>query len=51
MPNAFRVMVVVWYIIIIIHWNGCLYFWISEFIGLGTDGWVYGYQNKQSLPE
>ncbi|PAV81560.1 hypothetical protein WR25_08554 isoform B [Diploscapter pachys] len=51
MPNAFRVMVVVWYIIIIIHWNGCLYFWISEAIGLGTDGWVYGYQNKQSLPD
>uniref|UniRef100_A0A8R1HS63 Cyclic nucleotide-binding domain-containing protein n=1 Tax=Caenorhabditis japonica TaxID=281687 RepID=A0A8R1HS63_CAEJA len=51
MPNAFRVMVVVWYIVIIIHWNACLYFWISEWIGLGTDTWVYGHLNKQSLPD
>lgn len=51
MPNAFRVVVVVWYIVIIIHWNACLYFWISEWIGLGTDAWVYGHLNKQSLPE
>nr|7N15_A Chain A, Cyclic nucleotide-gated cation channel [Caenorhabditis elegans]7N15_B Chain B, Cyclic nucleotide-gated cation channel [Caenorhabditis elegans]7N15_C Chain C, Cyclic nucleotide-gated cation channel [Caenorhabditis elegans]7N15_D Chain D, Cyclic nucleotide-gated cation channel [Caenorhabditis elegans]7N16_A Chain A, Cyclic nucleotide-gated cation channel [Caenorhabditis elegans]7N16_B Chain B, Cyclic nucleotide-gated cation channel [Caenorhabditis elegans]7N16_C Chain C, Cyclic nucl len=51
MPNAFRVVVVVWYIVIIIHWNACLYFWISEWIGLGTDAWVYGHLNKQSLPD
>ncbi|PIC39160.1 hypothetical protein B9Z55_010935 [Caenorhabditis nigoni] len=51
MPNAFRVLVVVWYIVIIIHWNACLYFWISEYIGLGTDAWVYGHLNKQSLPD
>ncbi|EFP09243.1 CRE-TAX-4 protein [Caenorhabditis remanei] len=51
MPNAFRVFIVVWYIVIIIHWNACLYFWISEFIGLGTDAWVYGHLNKQSLPD
>ncbi|CAI5444270.1 unnamed protein product [Caenorhabditis angaria] len=50
-PNAFRVLVVVCYIVIIIHWNACLYFWISEFIGLGTDNWVYGHLNKQSLPD
>ncbi|CAB3401568.1 unnamed protein product [Caenorhabditis bovis] len=50
-PNAFRVLVVVLYIIIIIHWNACLYFWISEWIGLGSDNWVYGCLNKQSLPE
>uniref|UniRef100_A0A915M8L4 Cyclic nucleotide-binding domain-containing protein n=1 Tax=Meloidogyne javanica TaxID=6303 RepID=A0A915M8L4_MELJA len=43
MPNAFRVGVVVWYIAVIIHWNAC--------IGLGTDPWVYGAQNKQSLPD
>ncbi|KAK6056409.1 cyclic nucleotide-gated cation channel alpha-4 domain protein [Cooperia oncophora] len=51
MPNAFRVLCVVWYIIVIIHWNACFYFWISEMIGLGSDGWVYGPLNKQSLPE
>nr|CAD2200681.1 unnamed protein product [Meloidogyne enterolobii] len=51
MPNAFRVGVVVWYIAVIIHWNACFYFLISESIGLGTDPWVYGAQNKQSLPD
>lgn len=51
LPNAFRVGVVVWYIAIIIHWNACLYFMISESIGLGSDGWVYGKLNGQSLPE
>ncbi|VDL78165.1 unnamed protein product [Nippostrongylus brasiliensis] len=51
MPNAFRVLCVVWYIIVIIHWNACFYFWISEMIGLGSDGWVYGPLNKQSLPD
>uniref|UniRef100_A0A1I8B0G0 Cyclic nucleotide-binding domain-containing protein n=1 Tax=Meloidogyne hapla TaxID=6305 RepID=A0A1I8B0G0_MELHA len=51
MPNAFRVGVVVWYIAVIIHWNACFYFLISESIGLGADPWVYGAQNKQSLPD
>lgn len=50
LPNAFRIGVVVWYIAIIIHWNACFYFLISETIGLGSDGWVYGALNSQSLP-
>uniref|UniRef100_A0AC34QSX1 Cyclic nucleotide-binding domain-containing protein n=1 Tax=Panagrolaimus sp. JU765 TaxID=591449 RepID=A0AC34QSX1_9BILA len=50
LPNVFRVSSVVWYIAIIIHWNACFYFAISEFIGLGSDGWVYGVKNTQSLP-
>ncbi|EFO25532.1 cyclic-nucleotide gated cation channel [Loa loa] len=51
MPNAFRIFCVIVNIIIIIHWNACIYFFISEAIGLGTDGWVYGSLNKQSLPD
>nr|API61684.1 tax-4 [Mesorhabditis sp. NJ] len=51
MPNAFRVFCVVLYIIVIIHWNACFYFFISECIGLGKDTWVYGTLNKQSLPD
>ena len=35
-PNAFRIGAVVWFIVVIIHWNGCFYFLISETIGLGT---------------
>ncbi|MBN3272064.1 CNG1 protein, partial [Polyodon spathula] len=29
------------YILIIIHWNACIYFAISKAIGFGTDTWVY----------
>uniref|UniRef100_A0A0N5AE13 Cyclic nucleotide-binding domain-containing protein n=1 Tax=Syphacia muris TaxID=451379 RepID=A0A0N5AE13_9BILA len=50
-PNAFRVCCVVFYIVVIIHWNGCIYFCISEWIGLNSDSWVYGSKNIQSLPE
>lgn len=50
-PNAFRVGCVILYIIVIIHWNGCIYFAISEWMGLNTDTWVYGSGNSQSLPE
>ncbi|KAE9553379.1 hypothetical protein FO519_003389 [Halicephalobus sp. NKZ332] len=50
MPNVFRVSSVVWYIAIIIHWNACFYFFISQSIGLGNDNWVYGSKNIQSLP-
>uniref|UniRef100_A0A915PEP8 Cyclic nucleotide-binding domain-containing protein n=1 Tax=Setaria digitata TaxID=48799 RepID=A0A915PEP8_9BILA len=51
MPNAFRVFCVIANIVVIIHWNACIYFFISQMIGLGTDGWVYGTLNKQSLPD
>lgn len=40
-PNAFRVLCLVLYIVIIIHINGCLYFAVSETIGLSNDTWVY----------
>ncbi|XP_060043482.1 cyclic nucleotide-gated cation channel alpha-3 [Erinaceus europaeus] len=40
-PNVFRIGNLVLYILVIIHWNACIYFAISKFIGLGTDSWVY----------
>ncbi|XP_071496267.1 cyclic nucleotide-gated channel alpha-3-like [Diadema antillarum] len=40
-PNVFRVVNLVIYIIVIIHWNACIYFSISKAIGLGSDTWVY----------
>ncbi|XP_029088126.1 cyclic nucleotide-gated cation channel alpha-3 isoform X1 [Monodon monoceros] len=40
-PNVFRIGNLVLYILIIVHWNACLYFAISKFIGFGTDSWVY----------
>ncbi|XP_058523540.1 cyclic nucleotide-gated cation channel alpha-3 [Ochotona princeps] len=40
-PNMFRIGNLVLYILTIIHWNACIYFAISKFIGFGTDSWVY----------
>lgn len=39
--NMFRILQLVLYILIIIHWNACIYFAISSGIGFGSDGWVY----------
>jgi len=40
-PNAFRILQVVMLILILIHWNACLFFSISYYIGFGEDRWVY----------
>ncbi|XP_062302317.1 cyclic nucleotide-gated channel cone photoreceptor subunit alpha-like [Osmerus eperlanus] len=40
-PNIFRISNLVLYIIIIIHWNACVYFAISKTLGFGSDTWVY----------
>ncbi|XP_073456749.1 cyclic nucleotide-gated channel alpha-2-like isoform X2 [Aquarana catesbeiana] len=40
-PNIFRIVNLVLYIILIIHWNACIYYVISKAIGFGTDTWVY----------
>lgn len=47
-PNIFRIGNLVLYILIIIHWNACIYFAISKAIGFGTDSWVYP---NVSIPE
>ena len=39
--NIFRIMNLVLYILIIIHWNACIYFAISHAFGFGSDTWVY----------
>ncbi|XP_062854221.1 cyclic nucleotide-gated channel cone photoreceptor subunit alpha [Trichomycterus rosablanca] len=40
-PNIFRISNLVLYILVIIHWNACIFFAISKTIGFGTDSWVY----------
>ncbi|KAM5145379.1 cyclic nucleotide-gated channel alpha-2 [Mantella aurantiaca] len=40
-PNMFRIFNLVLYILLIIHWNGCIYYAISKAIGFGADSWVY----------
>lgn len=40
-PFVFRISKLVFYILVIIHWNACVYFAISYSIGFGSDSWVY----------
>nr|XP_020640100.1 cyclic nucleotide-gated olfactory channel [Pogona vitticeps] len=40
-PNMFRISNLILYILIIIHWNACIYYAISKAIGFGEDTWVY----------
>ncbi|XP_030055593.1 cyclic nucleotide-gated channel alpha-4 [Microcaecilia unicolor] len=40
-PNAFRICKLILYVFIVIHWNSCIYFALSSYIGFGKDEWVY----------
>ncbi|XP_075334611.1 cyclic nucleotide-gated channel alpha-4 [Odontesthes bonariensis] len=40
-PNTFRITKLMIYIFVLIHWNACLYFALSSYIGFGSDYWVY----------
>ncbi|CAF90330.1 unnamed protein product [Tetraodon nigroviridis] len=40
-PNVLRISNLVMYIVIIIHWNACLYYSFSKAIGFGADRFVY----------
>lgn len=40
-PNTFRISNLILYILVIIHWNACIYYAISKSLGLGSDRWVY----------
>lgn len=38
------------YLFIIIHWNSCLYYKMSEHIGFDSDTWVFSLKNTPHLP-
>ncbi|XP_013783251.1 cyclic nucleotide-gated cation channel alpha-3-like [Limulus polyphemus] len=40
-PYAFRIAKLIFYLLVIIHWNACIYFSVSYYIGFGSDSWVY----------
>ncbi|XP_010769825.1 cyclic nucleotide gated channel subunit alpha 2b [Notothenia coriiceps] len=40
-PNMFRIGNLVLYILVIIHWNACIYYAISNSLGFGSDTWVF----------
>ena len=45
-PNLCRVLFLVHNVLVIIHWNACVYFLVSQWLGLGSDGWVYKASNE-----
>lgn len=40
-PNLFRLASLMQFILVLIHWNACIYFIVSREIGFGSDTWVY----------
>lgn len=40
-PNVTKLVNLILFILILIHWNACFYMSISRAIGFGSDGWVY----------
>ncbi|XP_055547594.1 cyclic nucleotide-gated cation channel subunit A isoform X2 [Wyeomyia smithii] len=48
-PNAFRICKVVLAILVLIHWNACLYFAISYALGFSSDNWVYNINGAKNL--
>ncbi|XP_073525547.1 cyclic nucleotide-gated channel alpha-4 [Phyllobates terribilis] len=40
-PNVFRISKLMAYIFVVIHWNSCVYFALSSYVGFGKDVWVY----------
>uniref|UniRef100_A0A3B4A5B8 Cyclic nucleotide-binding domain-containing protein n=1 Tax=Periophthalmus magnuspinnatus TaxID=409849 RepID=A0A3B4A5B8_9GOBI len=45
-PNIFRICNLVLYILVIIHWNACIYYAISKSLGFGSDSWVFPNSSK-----
>jgi cyclic nucleotide gated channel alpha 3 len=45
-PFLFRIVYLVFLIMILIHWNACFYFLISKYIGFGKNSWVLSYTNE-----
>lgn len=40
-PNALRIGILGIIVVLTIHWNACVYYQLSAWIGLGSDNWVY----------
>lgn len=40
-PNTCRILILMHNLLAIIHWNACCYYILSQWIGMGSDPWVY----------
>lgn len=50
-PNALRVGSLGIIVVLAIHWNACVYYQLSAWIGLGSDDWVYTPSPGSSLAD
>lgn len=41
LPFLFRIVYLIILILVIMHWNGCLYYILSRYIGFDTNQWVF----------
>ena len=48
-PNGYRVIFLLHNLLLIIHWNACVYYLISKTIGFSSDQWVYPLQNDTAI--
>ena len=49
--HAYRVLFMLHDLLVLIHWNACIYFLLSRWIGLGSDSWVYPSWNSTHQAE
>jgi len=40
-PLILRLVTLLTAVVLVIHWNACFYLALSDYIGQGSDGWVY----------
>lgn len=45
-PFLFRIVYLIVILVVIIHWNSCVYFLISKLIGIGSDEWVFTFDDE-----
>ncbi len=50
-PNTSRAIFLLHNMVMVIHWNACIYFSFSQHIGFGSDSWVYPAWNTTESAE
>lgn len=50
-PQVYRGTGLVLTILVAIHWNACFYIQASDWIGFGSDGWVYNMTNESTVQD
>ncbi|XP_041360136.1 cyclic nucleotide-gated cation channel alpha-3-like [Gigantopelta aegis] len=48
-PTLFRLTCLIVNIVIVIHWNACIFYAFSALFGFNSDGWVYAVTKKEDM--